>query len=155
MKKFLITLLVGLFLVVAPFAFAANESVTQGTKYYKNGYTVHTFTVLADDADGTVTATATDISIIGMIVMVEINPGATGPTNGAWDVNLESSDGVQILGSQADDLSSTVSIAVAPNPTSGNMDGNYFSNGALTLSIDDNSVNAAVFTVRIFYYSDK
>jgi hypothetical protein len=161
MKKLLSLILIWAMLLFATSAFSANESVTQSTKFYSNGFTVHTYSVTADDADGSVTSTATlnaagtAFNIVGLIVMVEINPGATGPTNGAWDVNLQSSDGVQILGTQADDLSSTASIAVAPKPTSGNMDGSYFSNGQLTMSIDDNSVNSAVFTVRIFYYRYK
>jgi len=160
MKKLLISLLVVLLLGFAPAAFAV-ESVAQSTKFYKEGFTVHTYTVTSA-ANGSVTSTATledDAStafpIVGMIVMVEINPGGTAPSTGAWDVNLATSDGVQILGTGADDLSGTVSTAVAPKPTLGNMDGNYFSNGQLTMSIDDNVVNSATFTVRIFYYRYK
>jgi hypothetical protein len=159
MKKLLSLILILALLTFAPAAFAV-ESVAQSIKYYSNGFTVHTFTVKTA-ADGSVTSTATTdaggtaFNIVGMIVMIEVNPGATGPSNGLWDVNLASSDGVQILGTQADDLSSTVSIAVAPNPTSGNMDGNYFSNGRLTMTIDDNVVADALFTVRIFYYRYK
>ena len=87
--------------------------------------------------------------------MIDFNPGSTGPTNGAWDVNLATSDGTQIMGTVLDDLSSTLSIGGAPNPTLGNMSGNYYSNGQITMSIDDNVINTASFTVRIFYYRDK
>jgi hypothetical protein len=123
MKKLLSLILILAMLTFASTALAV-ESVAQSIKYYSSGFTIHTYTVITA-ANGSVTPTATTdaggtaFNIVGAIVMVEVNPGSTAPSNGLWDVNLASSDGVQILGTQGDDLSGTVSIGLLPKPTSG------------------------------------
>lgn len=148
MKRFLLGLLI---VFLAAVQALAVESVTQSYVLRRDGYSTHTF-VIQTAANGSLTATATSIDIKGEVVLVEIDPGATGPSNGAWDLTLVSEDSVDILGGQATNLSSTVSTAYLPYVSgSAAVTYAYPVNGTLTVDVLENVVDSAQCTVTIFY----
>jgi hypothetical protein len=79
---------------------------------------------------------------------VETKPGTTGPTNGVWDIAVNDVHGLDILGGQGANRSSTLTQVIMPYyfQTSAGfppMDGTTW-----TIAISGNAVNSATCTIK-------
>lgn len=94
--------------------------------------------------DGSFTDFTPDRAIDGLVHCVETVPdGTTAPTT-LYDVTLETADGLDVCGGGLANRSATVAERYYPAYTAPVM-------GPLTLTISNNSVNAAKGVVRVFY----
>lgn len=82
---------------------------------------------------------------------VKTVPGATGPTNGAWDVTIKDANAYEILGNAADNRSSTLPQVVLPKYDGSSTSYPPFTGGATTITIEDNLVNSATATIILFF----
>lgn len=110
----------------------------------------------ADASDGTFPATALDDLVTstgapgrvwfeGTLLVLATNPGSPAPTNG-YGITLVDSDGLDRLDGAGATLSDTESER---RRITG--DGIAALSEALTLTIEDNLVNSAVITIRLYY----
>ena len=101
----------------------------------------------------TYTFTSSDKGFVeGMFLYaVEADPGSTGPTNGAWDINVNDAGGLNVLGGAADDLSATVTKMVIPKIDGTNYGSVPVDGTAMTVTIDDNAVNSAAATIKLYF----
>lgn len=104
-----------------------------------------TVTCLAGSADAgipsTVLQTARNASYAGWFLMsIYTDPGATGPTNGAWDLVLTNHLSYAVTAGGLDNGSSTTSGELEFSPVKA-------ITGALTQTVTGNAVNSAAFTV--------
>jgi len=98
-------------------------------------------------AFGTLTINPTTYGIEGWYLwLVETDPGTTGPTNGAWDLDITSAHGFVESQALIDDRSSTLTQQVK-GATLGSP---QFLN-SWTISIGDNAVNNAVVVVYLTF----
>ena len=101
------------------------------------------------DTDGSYTNYTTLWNVDGYIFMVVTDPGATAPTDN-YDITLLDSDGVDVMGGElANRDTANTEQAV---PKIGNAYGTRFVRGPVTLTISNNSQNAAVGEVIIYIY---
>lgn len=158
MKKFLLAIL--LLLAMAGSVWAAGASTTMShTAYSVNDEfkrCVVTLTFTADDttaaftsyvlAPTALTKVHANFGIQGWYLWkVRVNPGSTGPTNGAWDLDITNTSGYLVSRNLLDDQSATVTneaTIVAP------FDETW------TVSIADNAVNSATVVVKLIFLSD-
>lgn len=118
------------------------------------GGKVLTFTCTAAADDATFPSTATNAAITaaieGMyIVEVRTNPGATAP-QAAYDIVLNDTDGIDVMGGSLADRSATASERAIPMLVTGGTYGSTLIDGALTLVITNNNVNSAIVVVKVF-----
>ncbi len=80
---------------------------------------------------------------------IEINPASTGPTNGAWDLDITDAEGSLISQNHMDDLSSSATTIY------------YFGShiypqiwDSWTFSVGDNATNDAGFTAYVVFVSN-
>ena len=150
MKKIFLTLVVWAF---ASSAFAAG-SVSQGeTTTYRDNMRIITLTCTADESDGSFPATDIAIGDADGFYLYEIRtaPGATAPTD-ATDLTLTNSNGLDVLGGAGTDkIDATSSLRFFPKNTDGEYAFPAITETPLTLTITNNSVNAAVFTIEIVF----
>jgi len=118
-----------------------------------------TITWTMEASTATLTAVDTDSAITAELMghfafMCVVNPGTTAPT-ASYDVILEDSAGADLFGGTLDACSATVTETFFPllAGTAG-ADGNYgprLINSAITFDIENNSVNAALGVVEVFF----
>lgn len=152
MKRSISTVL-GLLILLSPlFVFAAATAVI-GTveKVVIDGKVQRivipiTFTAHTDASETTFSLNPDTYKIKGWyLYKVQTDPGATGPTNGAWDFDITDAKGEVLSRNLVDDRSSTATQTV------------YFTSGypqildTWTLSIGDNAVNSAVVVVYLTF----
>ena len=82
---------------------------------------------------------------------VEIDPGTTGPTNGAWDLDITDANGYVISTTSLDNLSSTATDIYRWAESSTGYPQIW---GTWTISIGDNAVNDASVTVYLTFVSN-
>ena len=140
-------------------AYGANESITQIGYAIKNsdGVTmarIVKFTIVCDD--GAAAMTHTPISTIltayirgWYLDQVLVNPGATKPTADS-DIYLNNADGLDILGGNGVDLLDDEDTTACVPSTDG-QNKQQLIHGVLTLDMDNNAVNAALFTVTLIF----
>lgn len=104
------------------------------------------------DTDGSYTNYTTEWNVDGYVFMVVTDPGATAPT-GAYDITLNDSDGVDIMGGELGDLDASLTEQAVPKI--GNAYGTRFVKGPLVLTISNNSVDSAVGEVIIYIWGGK
>ncbi len=150
LKKLMLTLLLGLFLIPG-WAFGAgtvtqswNEDQTSTT-----GVVKLTYTWTADASNGSVPATASERDIDGYVFLVITNPGATAPTDN-YDITLTDNDSCDVMGGELANRDTSVSEQAAPGV--GSTYGSRYVQGPLTLNLSNNSVNSAVGTTVVYYY---
>ena len=135
-------------------AAAAPGTVTQAISYTQNpAIKVLTFTCTAsaDDASfpSTATSAANTAEIEGhYIIEVRTNPGTVAP-QALYDIVLNDTDGIDIMGGTLANRSATVSERAIPALATGIYGGTAI-DGALTLVITGNNVNSAVTVVKVF-----
>ena len=113
-KRMLASCIVAVVLLAAAQVFAAGSasSCTDPRRIYRRGkmYVLRSrCTFTADDTDGSIIPNATIKKINGVVFQAVVDPGATGPTNGAWDVALNDDMSCDVFGGAMTDMSSTVS----------------------------------------------
>jgi len=108
-----------------------------------------TWSWVAKSDDGTVTSTACS-SFKGWVFMATTDPGTVQP-QAAYDIALNDSDSVDIMGAELNNLSQTVSAHAVPK-IGASYYGPRFVNGALTMVLTGNNVGSAAGTVKIYYY---
>ena len=150
-KGVLFIMAVVLFLLSPVLSFAAG-TVTPTLKYRDDGVAQLTFTCVADAADGTFPATASNVTnatfvFDGYAVLGVTLPGSTAPTAN-YDITITDSDGVDVFGGALEDRSATVKEQAFPQDSNG-LGGGRFCFGALTLTITNNSVNSADIVIII------
>jgi len=119
----------------------------------RNGFKVLTFSWTGAADDGTVPSTATSAAITAEIagchlVEVRTNPGSTAPT-AAYDIALNDTDGIDLMGGALNDRSATASERAAPKVATG-VYGSAAIDGAITMVITNQAVHSATGTVRVF-----
>jgi hypothetical protein len=139
MKK-LILLFILLFFPSLVFAAGSDCTVTYDGKFPVETIT---FTCTADDAAATFPNTTTK-AIRGYILLVETNPGTTGPTD-VYDIVYNTASGVDVMGGNCGNRSITATERAVP-ALSGWVD------GTLTQVVTNNAVNSATFTSKIVYW---
>ena len=106
------------------------------------------FACVGDDADGTIPDTVLTQKIDGYLLMLETNPGSTGPTAN-YDIAIDDEEGIDVLQTVgANRHTSNSEVAAIPF-------GTYFHppvspDQALTLKFTNTSVNNA--TVKVILY---
>lgn len=140
-----IAILVALvFLVVPELMAAAEQTVTQTTYTVADGmYMIEV--VVEADTSGVMSNTDTE-NIDGIVYMVETDPGTTAPTAN-YDMTLLNNNGIDIMGGNLANRSATLTQRASPL--------NYQAQpvkGPLTLTMSNNSVVNAMFTVRIWFF---
>lgn len=150
MKKILITILLCLF---ASYAFAAGTVTPGDLVTHSPEMKSYVITCVADSADGTLPATAIDLTAVDGYYLYEIrtSPGGTAPTD-ASDFTLADANGLDVLGGAGTDgIDATSDLNFIPKKS----DGGYFypiiQNESLTLTITNNSVNSATFTIELVF----
>jgi hypothetical protein len=119
----------------------------------KSNMVVLTFTCTADAAAATFPTTSTNDDITDIIqgmyiTEVRTNPGSTAPTDN-YDIVINDADGIDLMGGSLLNRDASNSEAAAPAIATGV----YWPrpvDGALTISISNNSVNSAVVVVKVF-----
>jgi len=108
-----------------------------------------TLTCTGDASDGSIPNTNFVPKISGKIIAIETNPGATAPTDN-YDIVIDDADGHDVLEAAGAnrDTANTEKTAVAF--------GTYFGSpvsveDVLTLKITNQSVNAAIIVVKVYY----
>ena len=99
--------------------------------------------------NGAFTTATTRWAVDGYVFMVIINPGATAPDAG-YDITLLDSDGMDIMGGQLTDLSTSVTAQFIPKI--GSVYGTRFVRGPLTVTIGDNTANGAIGEIIIYIW---
>jgi hypothetical protein len=134
------------------------DEIQVQSRYKTTHRYMHKFVVTCATSAATVTTTdlqdknGDSIVFKGQeVVLVEIDPGSTGPTNGAWDLLLTTDTGINILGDGAANLSSTVSVALKPEASGNTPIDTYPIWGNLAMSVTGNAVNNASFTIVITF----
>jgi hypothetical protein len=79
---------------------------------------------------------------------VKTNPGSTGPTNGAWDLDITEADGFQVSRNAFDDRSSTATQETPPTILFPIIENTW------TISIGDNAVNDATVVVYLTFVAN-
>jgi len=158
MKRIIFTIALALALLPSSlWAAAAPGTCTQAFSevYSASGPTqlatlTFTCTASADDASFPSTATSSTITdqIAGRkILEVRTNPGATAP-QALYDIVLNDSDGIDLMGGTLADRSATASQRAIPALATGIYGGSAIT-GALTLAITNNNVNSAVTVITV------
>lgn len=117
---------------------------------------VMTLTFTANTGDATIpdyTFTAADLAFVeGMFLyFIQTDPGATGPSNGAWDVTIKDANAYEILGNAADNLSSTLTQTNFPLFDGTNISYPLMASTAYTITIEGNAVNSATATIILYF----
>jgi hypothetical protein len=113
-------------------------------------------TFTADSGDATIpvyTFTAADLAFVTgyYLYVVETDPGATGPTNGAWDVTIKDANGYEILGNSCDDLNNTATQVNFPKLDGTNFGYPVMDGTAVTITIEGNLVVSATATIKLYF----
>ena len=110
---------------------------------------VVTFTCTASVDDASFPSTSTSATSLKGFYITEVrtNPG-TAPTTG-YDIVLNDSDGIDLMGGTLADRSATASERAVPLLAT-NWYGKTMIDGVVTLVITNNSVNSATVTVKVF-----
>lgn len=133
--------------------FAAGASTTAAVTRFEiddvNRRTVVAVTFTADDGTAAVTSLTLNpyaANIEGWYLeSVQTDPGATGPTNGAWDVDLTDAYGYVVTRTLVDDRSSTATQKVYFASSAPQIQGNW------TFSVGDNAVLSATAVVYLTF----
>lgn len=117
---------------------------------------IMTLSFIADSLAATIpiyTFSATDLAFVeGMFLYcIQTDPGATGPTNGAWDVTIKDANSYEILGNAADNLSSTLAQTNFPLFDGINISYPLMTSTAYTITIEGNAVNSATATINLCF----
>lgn len=110
----------------------------------------------ANTADHTIpdyTFSAADLAFVQGLYLyfIQTNPGATGPTNGAWDVTIKDANGYEILGNAADNLSSTDTQTKFPLFDGANISYPIMASTSYTITIEGNAVNSANAVIELYF----
>ena len=111
---------------------------------------VVTLACTADAAAATFPATILTTKISGKLLALETDPGATAPTN-LYDITVTDAEGYDVLEGVGANRSSAntekaniIFSGTSVNPPVGKGD-------VLTVNIANNSVNAALITIKLYY----
>lgn len=153
MKRLLLIAPVIAALIVPSIGWSAGSCTQSLASTANTNVKVVTFTCTGDSSDGTIPSTDTSAAITTAIsgfylTEVRTNPGTTAPT-ALYDVVINDTDGIDLMGGTLVDRSATVSQAAIPAPISG-IYGARPIDGALTLVITNNSVNSAGIVLKLF-----
>jgi len=118
-----------------------------------------TFTCTASADDASFPSTSTDIvdtdgryftdKILGRyITEVRTNPGTTAP-QASYDIVLNDSDGIDLMGGTLANRSATASERAIPALATG-IYGGTIVGGAMTLAISNNNVNSAQTVIKVY-----
>lgn len=154
MKRIILTIIAILFLGTQ--VWAADGTCTQTVSKFKTAnpeFRVLTFSCTASTVNGSfpaiATTTATNSEIIGWyITEVRTNPGTAAPTDD-YDIVINDSDGIDLMGGRLADRDATNSEATAPAIATGVFWPRPI-DGALSLVITNNSVTSATMTIKVF-----
>lgn len=142
MKK---TALILLLLLLPGLAFAAG-TVAESRGFYKRGDIVEVVLLCTGDgSDGSIPDTTISEDVIGYYLYeVKIVPGGTGPTDNA-DLYIKDANSQDLLQGQG--------VNEVDNATSSHFQPLFYSmvNSALTLDVDNNSVNSSTYTIYLFF----
>ena len=156
MKRFLM-ILIGVFLLCPALSYAVGTVtgpvVTKATVGQTQRITLaYTFTADAGAAMASATLNPETYKIAGWYLYeVEVDPGSTGPTNGAWDFDITDARSYVVSEARIDDKSST---ATSIYRFASSSTGYPMIRGTWTLSIGDNAVNNASVTVYLTFVSN-
>jgi hypothetical protein len=163
MRRFLIMLFAGL-LISLPLSAYALGTATLGNveKVFVDGKAQRVIIPITFTADGAAleatytlnpdTVVPGGLSIKGWyLLLVETDPGGTGPTNGAWDLDITNANGFLVSQNLIDDRSSTATQQVKGS-TIGYATGMITNSWSIT--IGDNAVNNAVAVVYLTFVSN-
>jgi hypothetical protein len=142
MKKFFSLFFVLVIVLSYSLTFAAG-TCTQNTISVNKQLNETTFTCTGDSSDGTFPSTASNSDIDGWILAVKTNPG-TAPT-AAYDIVLNDSDGIDVMGGALADRSASVSEEAIPSKSG-------IVKGPITVVITNNSQASAVVVLKIYSY---
>jgi len=156
MKRSLTLILAGLLIFAPLCAFAAGTAALGAPERIQIDGRVQqviipiTFTADGAAAEATYTLNPDTFRIKGWYLLdVRTDPGTTGPTNGAWDLDITDANGWLVSQNLIDDRSSTATQRVTGGalkyPT-------IWNNWSIT--IGDNAVNNAVATVYLIFRSN-
>ena len=143
------------------FGAGASTVLTSHTKYWvpaenngaQQGRMVLKITATADDGTGAFNTIALDpggLGILGWYILeVDIKPGSTGPTNGAWDLDVTDANAWLVSQNLMDNLASS-----GTQHFKGGAFGYPMIKNTWTLSIGDNVVNSAVAVIYLTFASN-
>ena len=107
-------------------------------------------TCTGDAADGSIPSTALATKISGRIVAIETNPGSPAPTT-LYDVALTDAASYDVLQALGVNRSATATERVSIVYSGTSVHPEVATSDVLTLAITNQSVNAAVTVVRVYY----
>jgi len=107
-----------------------------------------TFTWTAAGGGGAYTAETSRDDIVGWVMRVETDPGATAPTDN-YDITLKNTRTLDISGGNLANRDTANTETVMPKP--GANDGAFFNDSTLVHAITGNSVANAVGVTKVFY----
>jgi len=150
LKAFLVALLFSAVVLLPQAVFAVVSSCEQSvqSKMWSGDMRTLDFEWTADSTDGSFTAEESDWEILGWIVAVETNPGATAPT-ADYDITLTSEEGTDLLGGAGADRSTSANEITFPYVNSVYQPVPVY--GTITLNITNNSENSATGLIRVYF----
>ncbi len=151
MKKSFITALLFACLLIAPSgAWAAGTCTETPLKILSANVYQVTWTCTADSGDNSFPATDSKQAINGYVFYVKTIPsGATAPTD-QYDIVLNDSDGIDIMGGELANRSDTAGEEAVPKIDA--VYGSRWVDGILEIAITGNSVASAITVVRVRFY---
>lgn len=149
MKKFLMCLVLVMFLSISIFAHATAESVTitGPTRCWNNVYKI-TFAIVTD-ANGALTATATSFDVDGWVFMATTDPGTALTDN--YDIGLVDSDSADVFGLSLNDRDTSTSEQASPL-LDGTDYGERFVDSTLTVDVTGNSNANGSVTLVVYFH---
>lgn len=153
MKKTICTLFLLFMLLFSAKGWAAEGTVTQTLTTLSSNVSVLTFVCTANSSSAVFPTTRTDGTITAAIKgkyiqEVRTIPGATGPTNGVYDIAINEGT-IDLMGGSMANLSSTLTQRWLPLIATSTYGKTPISD-TLSLVITSNAVNSAVVTVKVF-----
>ena len=142
----MVGLMVGICLLLPGIANAVGSCTQQFADISDTGMRTVTLSCTGHATGGSFPAITIREQVFGMVLVADVNPGATAPTAN-YDITLTNTDGIDLFGSALTNRSATVSERTLPL-----RDGVYsamVSDGTLVLNITGNSVNSATTVIKI------
>jgi len=105
---------------------------------------------LVTAADGSLTKTASEDSICGLVYAIRVIPDSSTPfTDSVTDIRVTDADEVDLVGGGLDNISNTTPTSASA--LVGGVAMSYPVNGYLYIDVLDNSVNSGACVVKVFY----
>lgn len=156
MKK--LVLAVAMMVLIPTLVLAAGSACTSSKESLLDGaIKTITWSCTGDDGTGAFPATAATTEEVNFIkgyylYQIEVNPGATGPEDGVWDITIPNTAGFDLAGAKLTNLSATVTKRYTVADTATEVGLNVVTSGFILTPVQGASaVNSATFTAELIF----